>query len=221
MRRAAPLVLATVCLLPACSQATAPSSREQLIGLVEEGPLVVFLGDSITAGMGVAGEEAFPAVVAELLREEDLPIRALNAGVSGDTAAGGLSRLDPILEQRPDVLVVELGANDALRGRPVLEIEEALRAIVGRAREADAEVLLLGMQVPPALGSGYAESFSGMYRRIAGDMDVSLVESFLEGVGGRRSMNQVDGIHPNAEGHRRLASNVSEPLQEIVEAIGR
>jgi acyl-CoA thioesterase-1 len=179
-------------------------------------PLVVFLGDSLTAGLGLAAEQAFPALVAAELAERGTPIRAVNAGVSGDTSAGGLRRIDWLLRQRPDVVVVALGANDALRGQPVAGIEANLKTIVERARAAGAQVLLAGIQVPPSLGNDYARSVAAIYPRLADELDVALLPFLLEGVAGDRSLNQADGIHPNAEGQRRVAALVARHLEPLV-----
>jgi acyl-CoA thioesterase I len=179
-------------------------------------PLVVFLGDSLTAGLGVAEQQAYPALVAERLEAAGHPVRLLNAGVSGDTSAGGLRRLEWLLAQEPDVVVVGLGANDGLRGVPLTETEANLRRIVTRAREAGCRVLLLGMMVPPNYGPDYAPKFAALFARIAGDLDVPLVPFLLEGVGGRPELNQADGIHPTVEGHRILASTVYPQLAAIV-----
>jgi acyl-CoA thioesterase-1 len=181
-----------------------------------DAPLVVFLGDSLTAGLGLAAEQAFPALVGEELARRGAPIRVVNAGVSGDTSAGGLRRVDWLLRQRPDVVVVCLGANDALRGQPVAGIEANLRAIVERARAAGASVLLAGIQVPPSYGTDYAGAFAAVYRRVSGDLDVPLLPFLLEGVAGRPELNLPDGIHPNALGHERVASLVAERLEPLV-----
>ncbi len=183
----------------------------------DEGPLVVFLGDSLTAGFGLSEDEAFPAVVGRLLREEGAPIRVVNAGVSGDTTAGGLRRIGWVLRQEPAVVVVGLGANDALRGQSLQETEANLRRIVASARSAGAAVLLLGMRIPPNYGPDYAKGFRDLYPRIAEDLDVPLVPFLLDGVGGVPALNLPDGIHPNAEGHRKIAGNVAAALRPLVE----
>src|SRR5690349_13170925 len=138
-------------------------------------PLVIFLGDSLTAGLGLTENQAYPALLDHKLDEAGTPIRVLNAGVSGDTTAGGLSRLEWLLSQKPDVLVVGLGANDGLRALPVDETEKNLREIVRRAKAAGARVLLLGMQIPPNYGPDYTRAFADLYPRIAEDLDVPLV----------------------------------------------
>lgn len=180
------------------------------------GPVVIFLGDSLTAGLGLGEEQAFPARIAERLREAGTPIRLVNAGVSGDTSAGGLRRLPWLLRQHPDVLVVGLGANDGLRGLPLAGVEANLREIVRLAREAGARVLLLGMRIPPNYGGDYAGGFAALYERVAQDLDVPLVPFLLEGVGGDPDLNLPDGIHPNPEGHDRVAGNVVPYLSEVL-----
>lgn len=182
------------------------------------GPRVVFLGDSLTAGFGLDEAQAFPAVVGEALAAEGLAATVVNAGVSGDTSAGGLARLDWVLRQRPDVLVVELGPNDGLRGLPLAMTEDNLRRIIRRGREAGARVLLVGMQIPPNYGPEYAGGFRQLFPRLAEEEGVPLVPFLLAGVGGEPELNLPDGIHPNAEGHRRVAANVLPHLRPLVAA---
>jgi acyl-CoA thioesterase I len=184
-----------------------------------EAPLVVFLGDSLSAGYGLAARDAFPAVVERKLAERGTRIRLINAGVSGDTSAGGLSRLPWLLQQKPDVVVVELGGNDGLRGQPPAAIERNLRAIVEKAKASGAKVILLAMAMPPSYGAAYARRFREIYPNVARDLGVPLVEGFLEGVGGVTALNLADGIHPTAEGHERLADNVLPALaSELADA---
>lgn len=182
-----------------------------------DAPLVLFLGDSLTAGYGLGEKEAFPALLGELLEADGNPIRVLNAGVSGDTSAGGLRRLDWLLTQKPSIVVVELGANDGLRGLPLEHTEENLRQILVRVSEAGALPLLVGMQVPPNYGPEYAPAFAALFPRLAKSLGVPLVEFLLDGVGGRPELNLSDGIHPTAEGHRILAENVLPRLRSLVE----
>jgi acyl-CoA thioesterase-1 len=181
-----------------------------------DAPLVVFLGDSISAGLHLEPGAAFPAVAQRLLAAEGRPFRLVNAGVSGDTSAGGLRRLDWLLEQRPDVLVVELGGNDGLRGQPAAEIEARLREIVTRAQAADARVLLLGVRLPPSLGRDYVAEFEGLYPRLADELGCAYVPFFMDGVGGVEGMMLDDGLHPSAAGHERIAANVARVLGELV-----
>jgi acyl-CoA thioesterase-1 len=181
----------------------------------------VFLGDSLTAGYGLGAAQAFPALAGDVLKREGLPVHVVNAGVSGDTTAGGLRRLDWLLRQSPDVLVVGLGGNDGLRGLEPRASEENLRVIVRKAREAGASVLLLGMLIPPNYGPEYTRQFREIYPRLAGEFGVPLVPFVLEGVGGDPDLNQPDGIHPTAEGHRVVAENVLPQLRALVRQRGR
>lgn len=183
---------------------------------VAEGPLVVFLGDSLTAGYGLDEEAAFPALIEARARNEGRPLRAINGGVSGDTSAGGLARLDWFLRQDPAVLVVGLGGNDGLRGLPLEQLESNLRAIVERARERGVAVLLLGQRIPPSLGLAYSRDFAELYGRLADELDVELVPFLLEGVGGVRRLNLPDGLHPNEEGHEILADTVWKQLDDVL-----
>jgi acyl-CoA thioesterase-1 len=166
--------------------------------------------------MGLPADQAFPAVLQRRLARTGLPFRLVNAGVSGDTTGGGLGRLAWLLKQDPDVVVVELGANDAFRGMDLEQTEANLRAIVAGVREHGAAVLLLGMRLPPSYGQAYARAFDALYDRIAADTGVAYVPFFMRGVAGVPELQQADGIHPTAEGHRRLAENVREPLARLL-----
>ena len=180
-------------------------------------PLVIFLGDSLTAGYGLPAEQAYPTLVGATLREQGSPVRVVNAGVSGDTTSGAIDRLDWLLDQKPDLLVVGLGANDALRGQPVARIEANLITIVRRAKASGARVLLLGMKIPTNFGPDYSSAFAAVYPRVAEREKVPLMPFLLEGVGGRIELNLDDGIHPNERGQRIVASNV---LPYVVRALG-
>lgn len=186
-----------------------------------EAPLVVFLGDSLAAGLHLSADEAFPAVLQRELAGEGHPFRLVNAGVSGDTSAGGLRRVDWVLKRRPDVVVVELGYNDGLRGQPAADLESNLRGIVERCRAAGAKVLLLGALLPPNLGPDYVKAFDAVYPRLAGELDLAFVPYFLEGVGGVPELNLEDGMHPTAEGHRRVAERIEPALREVLDSLGR
>jgi acyl-CoA thioesterase-1 len=180
-------------------------------------PVVVFLGDSLTAGLGLDEDQAYPALLGRRLKEEGRPVKVVNAGVSGDTTAGGLSRLDWLLGQHPDVLVVGLGANDGLRGLPLTEVESNLRGIVRRTQASGARVLLLGMRIPPNYGP-YADQLAALYPKLAKELDVPLVPFLLDQVGGIRSLNQADGIHPTAQGQEIVAKNVLPYLEKMLAA---
>jgi acyl-CoA thioesterase I len=179
-------------------------------------PRVVFLGDSLTAGYGVAVEEAWPAVLGRLLEDEGLPLQVVNAGVSGDTRAGGLARTPWALRGGADILVVCLGGNDGLRGQPPASTAGNLRRIIALGREAGAQVLLVGVQLPPNYGPDYLREFAAVFPALAEETGVPLVPSLLLGIGGQPELNQADGIHPTAEGHRLAAENVLPQLRALL-----
>lgn len=186
------------------------------------GPLVAFLGDSLTSGWQLPAAQAYPAILGRLLREKGRPVRVLNAGVSAETAAEAARRLPGVLGQGPDVLVVALGINDGFRGLPLGDTEKALRQIVEGARAADARVLLVGMRIPADLhGEEYARSFGEIYPRLAAEYRVPLVPFLLEGVAGRGDLTFPDVLHPNAAGHRRLAENVRPQLELLLTDLDR
>src|ERR1700704_1709636 len=161
-----------------------PSGAPAAANASQKLPVVVFLGDSLTAGLGLNEDQAYPSLLGKKLQQEGLPVRVINAGVSGDTTAGGLSRLSWLLNQHPDVVVVALGGNDGLRGLPIQEVNHNLREIVRRSQEAGARVLLLGLQMPPNYGPEYTAGFAAVYPKIAQDLNVSLLPFMLAGVGG-------------------------------------
>ncbi|HEV2130521.1 MAG TPA: arylesterase [Longimicrobiaceae bacterium] len=184
-------------------------------------PVVLFLGTSLTAGYGLAPEQAYPALIQEKIDAAGLPHRVINAGVSGETSAGALRRVDWLLHQPFDVLVLETGANDMLRGTDLDSTRANIQGIIDRVREArpEADVVLLGMMAPPNLGNRYTDQFRRIYPDLARRNDVALVPFLLEGVGGVAELNLADGIHPNAEGQRRLAETVWTVLEpELREA---
>ncbi len=213
MRHRVPVLLVVLAAAVAsCGRDAGPGHR------VASGPppVVVFLGDSLTAGYGVGEVQAFPALVAARLGAGGTPIEVVNAGVSGDTTADGLRRLDRILAGHPDAVVVALGANDGLRGVPVDEIEHNLREIVIRVKRSGAAPLLLGMRVPPTFGTRYSRQFEEVYERLADDLGVALVPFMLKGVAGRPSLNLEDRLHPNAAGHDRIADTVAPYLERLL-----
>jgi len=179
-------------------------------------PLVVFLGDSLTAGLHLSNDQAFPAIVERQLRQSDAPIRVVNAGVSGDTTAGGARRVDWVLRQQPDVLFVCLGANDGMRGQPIEQIEANLISIIDAAQAAGARVLLAGMRLPPNYGDDYANAFAEIYPRVAEAKGVTLLPFLLKDVAGLAELNMPDGIHPNAEGQAIIAEHVMEVLRPMI-----
>jgi acyl-CoA thioesterase-1 len=183
-----------------------------------DAPLVLFLGDSIAAGLHLPAEHAFPAALQRRLAAEGVPFRLSNLGNSGDTSAGGLARLAWALRAKPDIVVIELGGNDGLRGIALSSTEANLRAIVAGVRESGARPVLLGMRVPPNLGE-YAEELAALYPRLAAELDVPLVDYFMEGVGGVPELNLADQLHPNPEGHERLAAKVAPTLRTVLESL--
>lgn len=178
--------------------------------------VIVVLGDSLTAGLGVAREEAYPALLEARLRREGYDYRVVNAGVSGDTSAGGLRRVDWVLRARPEIVIVALGANDGLRGLPVDALRDNLERIVRRVRAAGARVLLAGMRVPPNYGDEYARDFAAVFPEVARRTGVPLAPFLLDGVAGEARLNQADGIHPTAEGQRLIASRLWSHLRPLL-----
>lgn len=181
-------------------------------------PAIVFLGTSLTAGYGLPEDEAYPALIQGRLDAAGLAYRVVNAGVSGDTSAGGLRRLDWLLKLPIAVLVVELGANDMLRGQSIEALERNLAAIFERTRAAHPEARLVveGMRAAPNLGRDYATAFDAIYPRVAERFDAALVPFVLEDVVARPQLNQADGIHPTAEGHALIAERVWQTLEPVV-----
>ena len=178
--------------------------------------VIAALGDSLTAGLGVSPEEAYPAVLEARLRREGFEYRVINAGVSGDTSAGGLRRIDWVLKLRPDVVIVALGANDGLRGQAPDVLGDNLTRIIERARAAGARVLLAGMRVPPNYGDDYARAFAGVYPAVARATGVPLAPFLLDGVAGDARLNQPDGIHPTVEGQRVIAERLWPYLKPLL-----
>jgi len=180
---------------------------------------IVFFGDSITAGYGLDPADAYPAVIQEKINELNWPFEVVNAGVSGETSAGGLRRIDWVLQNPVDVLVLELGANDGLRGLPVDGMKYNLTEIIKRTRKKnpDVAVVLAGMRMPPNLGRQYASDFNKAFPELAGEVDAELVPFLLDDVAGRPLLNQFDGIHPTARGQKIVADNVWDVLKPVLE----
>jgi acyl-CoA thioesterase-1 len=187
-------------------------------GVVAEDPrpAIVALGDSLTAGRGVDPALNYPSRLQRKIDEEGYAYRVLNFGVSGDTSAQGLRRLDSILKIKPAIVIVELGANDGLRGMPAEVTKQNLTAIVERLQAAGVKVALAGMQVPPNYGPQYTVSFRSIFRDIAKKYRIPLIPFFLEDVGGYAALNQEDGIHPTAEGYKTVVENVWKVLEPML-----
>ena len=180
--------------------------------------MVLFVGTSLTAGYGIGADFAYPAIIQQKIDSARLPYRVVNAGISGETTAGGLRRIDWSLQQPVDVLVLELGANDALRGLSVDSMKSNLDSIIRltRAKYPKAKIVIAGMEAPPNLGSAYTTRFRDAFRDVAEQHNAVLVPFLLEGVGGRRELNQDDGMHPTAVGQRILANNVWPYLRPLL-----
>ena len=180
--------------------------------------VILFLGDSITAGYGLDTTQAFPALIQEKIETRGWPVRVVNAGQSGDTSSGGLSRIDWLLRSPVDILVLELGANDALRGVPPEVTQKNLQAIIDRVRAKypQVKVVIAGMMVPPNMGREFSRRFNGIFPELAKRNGATLIPFVLEGVGGVRELNLADGIHPTAKGHQIVAVNVWKVLEPLL-----
>ena len=194
---------------PARASAPAPAAGR---------PRIVALGDSLTAGLGLSTADAYPALLQQRIQDEGLDFEVVNAGVSGDTSAGGLSRLDWALEGDVRVLIVALGGNDALRGLPTDQLQHNLAQIIERAQAKGITVILAGMEAPPNYGRDYIVAFHKIYPALAQQYHVAFVPFLLQGVAGSEALNQRDGIHPTAAGARLVAANVWAALAPIAAA---
>ena len=181
-----------------------------------EPPRIVAFGNSLTAGLGVSPDQSYPAQLQRRLREAGYHYDVINAGVSGDTTTGGLRRLAWILKSRPSVVILELGANDGLRGQPPSRMGSNLTEIIDGLQEAGVEVVLAGIQIPPNYGLAYTTGFASVFERLAQDHSVTLIPFFLEGVAARKELNQADGIHPTAEGYRIVAQTVFDVIEPLL-----
>ena len=183
--------------------------------------VILFLGDSITAGYGLDPDQAFPALIQEKIDAKNLNFKVVNAGQSGDTSAGGLNRLDWLLKNRVDILILELGANDGLRGLPPETTQKNLQAIIDRTKGKypETKVIVAGMKVPPNMGGNYGRRFEAVFGDLAKKNKAVFIPFVLEGVGGSRELNLADGIHPTAKGHEIVAANVWKVLEPILRSL--
>jgi acyl-CoA thioesterase-1 len=181
-------------------------------------PTILFFGDSLTAGYGLSADEAFPKWVERHLRRKNLAVNVLNAGLSGETSAGGVERINWILRQPIDVLVLELGANDGLRGLPPEETKKNLQEIIDRVKRKypHVQIVIAGMMVPPNLGAAYSSEFKAIFPALAKKNQAVLIPFLLDGVAGIEKLNLPDGIHPNAEGHRIVGETVAKAIEQVV-----
>ncbi len=220
------LFIVMACLLVAAcrSEAPAPAATSAPVAAPAPEPSpastrarVVFLGDSLTAGLGLEASQSFPALIGQRLAREGYDFEIVNAGVSGDTSAGGLRRLEWSLDGDVKVLVVALGANDGLRGLSPAEMKKNLNAVLERAAAKGVTVVLAGMEAPPNFGAEYTRQFRGVYAELAEQHSVRFVPFLLQGVAGDASLNQADGIHPNARGAQVVADLVWAELKPALE----
>lgn len=179
-------------------------------------PRIVAFGDSLTAGLGVQANDSYPAQLQRKLDDLKYPYRVINAGVSGDTTAGGLRRVPWILNNKPELVILELGANDGLRGLSIDQTKNNLGQIVKQLREAGAVVVLAGMKLPPNYGEDYTTRFEAIYPALAREYHLPFIPFFLEGVGGASSLNQADGIHPTKEGYEIVVEQVLKVLKTVL-----
>ncbi|PWN07154.1 arylesterase [Rhodohalobacter mucosus] len=196
----------------------APAGLAAQNGAQEENETILFFGDSITAGYGLEEGRAFPAIIQEKIDSLGLSYEVINSGLSGETSAGGLRRIDWVLQQGVDIFVLELGGNDGLRGIDPASTKQNLQGIIDRveARYPDATIILTGMESPPNMGETYTSEFRSIYGELARSNDVIFLPFILEGVAGEPELNLPDGIHPTAEGHRILAENVWQVLRPVL-----
>ena len=180
--------------------------------------VILFYGDSLTAGYGLSTEEAFPAIVGKKLQDKGTPVKVVNAGLSGETSAGGLNRLEWVLKQPVDIFVLELGANDGLRGLPLDQTQKNLQLIIDKvsSKYPKAKIVIAGMMVPPNMGPDYTASFRKIFPELARKNNATLIPFLLQDVAGQEKLNIADGIHPNAEGHKIVAGNVLKVIEPLL-----
>jgi acyl-CoA thioesterase-1 len=178
----------------------------------------LFFGDSLTAGYGLSPEEAFPALVEKSLNKKGKPAKVINAGLSGETSAGGLSRIDWVLRQPVDIFILELGANDGLRGLPLDQTRTNLQGIIDKVKTKypKAKIVVTGMMIPPNLGAKYTDEFQKIFPALAKKNNASLIPFLLKDVAGNEKLNLPDGIHPNPDGHKIVAENVEKVVEPLL-----
>jgi|SRR5687767_15112306 len=228
------IAIAMACALAACSDRPAgesdasprkaPAAVSPVIPADPDAPApkprIVAYGDSLTAGLGLLEQEAYPALIQRKIDEAGYKFEVVNAGLSGDTSAGGVRRLDWALEGDVRVLIVAFGGNDGLRGLPVAQMKENLSEIIDKARARDVVVILAGMEAPPNFGQEYATAFRQAFRDVALNKRVLFIPFLLKGVAGNSELNQADGIHPNQQGAQTVADTVWTVLEPLLDQIG-
>jgi len=195
-----------------------PNNTAKNIDTITKKKTIVFFGNSLTAGYGLSPSEAFPAIIQKRIDSLGLPYQVINAGVSGETSSGGNTRIDWILREPMDIFFLELGANDGLRGILLSETKKNLQDIIDKVKTKypAAKLMLAGMQIPPNMGQAYATEFRNLFTDLSNKNEMTLIPFLLEGVGGESNLNQEDGIHPTAEGHRIIAQNVWKELEKLL-----
>ena len=183
-------------------------------------PVILAFGDSLTAGFGVAEKENYPSRLQLILKQKGYPHRVVNAGVSGDTTAGGVRRISWLLQQKPQIVILALGANDGLRGLSIEEMYSNLKQIIATCRQHQAKVLLAGMKIPPNYGEEYSQAFVDVYLKLAEEFELSLLPFLLEGIAAKREYTQADGIHPLGPGYEIVASTVWKSLEPLLTTAG-
>ncbi|HEV8273321.1 MAG TPA: arylesterase [Chitinophagaceae bacterium] len=224
MKKGSIIIVSLIILFSACSNNNKkPESSDQNNNVKEtvtntKKKTIVFFGNSLTAGYGVSPSEAFPAIIQKKIDSLGLPYQVINAGVSGETSSGGKTRINWILRERVDIFVLELGANDGLRGTPLAETKKNLQDIIDtvKAKYPHAKLVFAGMEIPPNMGQAYTTEFRNIYTDLAKKNSMTLIPFLLEGVGGEPELNQADGIHPTAQGHLIVAENVWRQIEKLL-----
>ena len=200
------------------SKADVPTQSDRSKSLVTtERPRIVAFGNSLTAGLGVAPDESYPVQLQRKLDIAGYAYRVVNAGVSGDTTAGGIRRVSWVLNSRPSIVILELGANDGLRGLSLQETKTNLERIIRQLQQASVTIVLAGMKLPPNYGQDYTSGFEVLYQALAKQYHLTLIPFFLDGVAGSSLLNQADGIHPTGEGYRIIVEKVFPVLEPLLE----
>jgi len=223
MKKGSTIIVSFVILFFACTNNKKSQGSNQINNAkdsvtITKKKTIVFFGNSLTAGYGVSPEEAFPAIIQKKIDSLGLPYQVINAGVSGETSSGGKTRIDWILREPVDIFVLELGANDGLRGTPLTETKKNLQDIIDKVKATypDTKLVFAGMEMPPNMGQAYTTEFRNIYTELAAKYKMTLIPFLLEGVGGEPELNQSDGIHPTAKGHLIVAENVWKQLEKLL-----
>lgn len=200
---------------------TAVNLKDDEATISDSNKVILFFGNSLTAAYGLETEEGFPNRIQERIDSLGLDYTVINSGLSGETTSGGLNRLDWVLNQEVDIFVLELGANDGLRGIPLTETRANLQQMIDlvRSKNENTQIILAGMQIPPNMGAAYTTEFRNIFPDLAAKNDILLIPFLLEGVAGIPDLNLDDGIHPTAEGQKIVARNVWEVLAEVIQPV--